>query len=299
MLKKFLDLLTPSERRRARLLLGLILIMALLDMIGVASIMPFMAVLANPDLVKTNVLLETAYAFSGHFGVTTIEQFLFALGILVFSMLMISLAFKALTTYAQLRFTLMREYSISTRLVEGYLRQPYSWFLGHHSADLGKTILSEVSQVISGGLIPMINIIAQGAVATALIIMLMLIDLKLAFIVGLTLGTAYAVIFKLTRGLLARMGAERMKANQARFSVVSEAFGAAKEVKVGGLEEIYIRRFSDPAQIYARRQAAAQVISQVPRYALEAIAFGGMLLVVLYLMARSGSFADALPITAL
>ena len=36
-LKKLLDLLTQSERKRAGLLLGMILTMALLDMLGVAS----------------------------------------------------------------------------------------------------------------------------------------------------------------------------------------------------------------------------------------------------------------------
>jgi len=89
-----------------------------------------------------------------------------------------------------------------------------------------------------------------------------------------------------------------VKANQQRFTAVSEAFGASKEVKVGGLEQAYIQRFSGPAQTYAGHQAAARVIGQLPHFALEAIAFGGMLLVVLYLMAQSGSFASALPIIA-
>jgi ABC-type multidrug transport system fused ATPase/permease subunit len=298
-LKKLLDLLTPHERRRAGVLLGMILIMALLDMLGVASIMPFMAVLANPELVKTNEILKTAYAVSSNLGVDSPEQFLFALGIGVFVLLVGSLAFKALTTYAQLRFTLMREYSLGRRLVEGYLYQPYSWFLNRHSADLGKTILSEVSTVIGGGLMPIMTLIAQGAVAIALLTLLIVMDPKLALTVGLTLATAYGLIYKTTSGLLVRMGIERVKANQERFTAVSEAFGAAKEVKVGGLEHAYIQRFADPAQTYARHQASAQVISQLPRFALEAIAFGGMLLVMLYLMAQSGSFASALPIIAL
>jgi ABC-type multidrug transport system fused ATPase/permease subunit len=298
-LKKLLDLLTPHERKRAGLLLGMILVMALLDMLGVASIMPFMAVLANPELVETNALLKTAYAASRNFGVDSPEQFLFALGMLVFVLLVSSLAFKALTTYAQLRFTLLREYSIGKRLVEGYLNQPYSWFLNRHSADLGKTILSEVGTVIGGVLAPFMNLIAQGAVAIALLTLLIVMDPKLAVIVGLTLAATYGLIFKATSSLLARMGTERVKANQERFTAVSEAFGAAKEVKVGGLEHAYIQRFADPAQTYARHQASAQVISQMPRFALEAIAFGGMLLVMLYLMAQSGSFASALPIIAL
>jgi len=298
-LKKLLSLLTPPERKRAGLLLGMILTMALLDMIGVVSIMPFMAVVANPEQVETNAILKTAYAVSNNFGINTTEEFLFLLGMLVFVLLLVSLAFKALTTYAQLRFTLMREYSIGKRLVEGYLHQPYSWFLSRHSADLGKTILSEVSTVIHQGVMPMMNLIAQGAVATALLTLLIFIDPKLALIVGLTLATAYALIFKATRGFLARTGNERDKANQGRFTAVSEAFGASKEVKVGGLEQAYINRFCGPAQTFARHQATAQVISQLPRFALEAIAFGGMLLVVLYLVVQSGSFASALPVVAL
>ena len=138
--KKYIALLTPPERKRAGGLMGMILVMAVLDMLGVASIMPFMAVLANPDLVQTNAALNTAFTTSRHIGIHTPEQFLFALGVLVFVLLVTSLAFKALTTYAQIRFALMREYSISKRLVEGYLHQPYSWFLNRHSADLDKDI---------------------------------------------------------------------------------------------------------------------------------------------------------------
>ncbi len=147
-IKKVFFLLTPSERRQAYLLLLMILIMALLDMIGVASILPFMAVLTNPSLVETNLILNSIYKFSFIFGIENKQQFLFALGILVFVLLVISLTFKAITTYVQVRFIQMREYTIGKRLVEGYLHQPYSWFLNRHSADLGKTILSEVVIVI-------------------------------------------------------------------------------------------------------------------------------------------------------
>lgn len=299
MIKKFLKLLTSTERKRAGLLLGMIMVMGLLDMLGVASIMPFMAVLGNSEIVETNAILNRTFIIANNFGIDTAEQFIFALGILVFIFLVISLVFKSFTTYVQLRFTLMREYSLGKRLVEGYLHQPYSWFLNRHSADLGKSILSEVAQVIGGGFIPMMNLISHGTVAIALLFLLIMVDPKLAFIVSLTLTSAYALIYKATRNMLKRNGEERYKANKERFTVVSEAFGAAKEVKVGGLEQAYIDRFSDPARTFAMHQATAQVIGQLPRFAMEAIAFGGMLLVVLYLMAQSGNISSALPIIAL
>jgi ATP-binding cassette, subfamily B, bacterial PglK len=299
MLKKLIDLLTPPERKRAGVLMGMILVMAFLDMLGVASILPFMAVLANPELVQTSAALNTAFILSRHIGIHTPEQFLFALGVLVFVLLVTSLAFKALTTYAQTRFALMREYSIGKRLVEGYLHQPYSWFLNRHSADLGKTILSEVGTVVYNGMLPLMTLMAQSTVALALLILLVIVDPLLALSAGVVLGLAYAGIFAVMSGWLKRLGQARIEANKERFTAVSEAFGAAKEVKVSGLEQAYIQRFAKPAEIYAKGQATAQVIAQLPRFALEAIAFGGLLLVILYLMAKSSSFVSALPMIAL
>lgn len=298
-LKKLLALLSPSERKRAAVLMGMMLVMAFLDVLGVASIMPFMAVLANPELLQTNAVLNTAFTASQHTGIHTTEQFLFALGVLVFVLLVTSLAFKALTTYTQIRFALMREYSIGKRLVEGYLHQPYSWFLNRHSADLGKTILLEVSAVVDGGLTPLMTLIAQSTVALSLLILLIIVDPLLALSVGMVLGLAYGGIFAVMSGWLKRLGQARIRANKERFTAVSEAFGAAKEVKVGGLEQAYIQCFAKPAEIYAKGQVTVSLIKQLPRYILEAIAFGGMLLVILYLMAKSGSFAGALPVISL
>ena len=180
----------------------------------------------------------------------------------------------------------MREYSIGKHLVESYLHQPYSWFLNRHSADLGKNILSEVSAVIDYGLIPLMTLIAQSAVASALLLLLVIVDPFMALSVGLVLGCAYGSIFLLIRGWINVLGEARVEANKQRFNAVVEAFSATKEVKVGGLEQVYMERFAKPAEIYARGQATAQVIAHLPRYALEAVAFGGMLLVLLYLMGK-------------
>jgi ABC-type bacteriocin/lantibiotic exporter with double-glycine peptidase domain len=144
----------------------------------------------------------------------------------VLVLLVLSLAFKALTTYVQTHFALMREYSIGKRLVEGYLHQPYSWFLNRHSADLGKTILSEVQTVIYNGILPLMTLLAQSAVTIALLCLLLLVDPILAVSAGLVLGIAYGGILVLVSGWLSKLGQERIQANQERYTVLSEAFGA-------------------------------------------------------------------------
>ena len=296
---KISNLLSGVERKRAFFLLIMILFMALLDALGVASIMPFIAVLTNPGLIETNIVINKVYKYLNVFGVNTNQEFLFILGLFVFFILVFSLIFKAFLTYMQLSFTSMCEYNLSKRITENYLNQPYSWFLSRHSADLGKTILSEVGLIISKGLKPLMNLITYGTIAFAILVLLVIADPLLALIIGFTLGVAYLSIYKFTRSFLTRIGNERLKANQKRFTIVSEAFGAAKELKVGSLEKAFLDRFSNPAKTLARHSAIAGAISQLPRYALEMIAFGGMLLLILYLMVQKAIFINVLPLIAL
>ena len=128
------------------------------------------------------------------------------------------------------------------------------------------------------------EIIAKGILVIMLIILLILVDPKLALIVGCTLLVAYYFIFNLVRKYLNRIGEERVKNNEKRFKVVTEAFGASKEVKLGGLERIYINLFSDSAKIFALTQASAFVINKIPRFILEAVAIVSILLLILYTM---------------
>ena len=297
--KKIFFILSKQDRQKALLLLIMIIMMAILDMIGVASILPFMAVLTSPDLVETNTILNKMFTISKSFGIQNINDFLFALGLLVFILLVISLSFKALTSYVQVRFVQMREFSIGKRLIEGYLHQPYSWFLNRHSSDLGKSILSEVSTFVSGGLSPLMELIAKGLVAITLITLLVIADPKLAIVVGASLIGAYVIIFKFIRRYLNKIGKDRLKNNELRYLAISEAFGAAKEVKVRGLEETYVKIFSKASKLFARTQATSQALALLPRFILEIIAFGGILLIILYIISKTGSFNSALPILSL
>ena len=297
--KKILYFLTPHERRSAGLLLLMIFIMALIEMIGVASILPFMAVLTNPGLVETNSTLNTMFQSLSIFGIDNNQQFLTVLAILVFLFLITSISFKAFTVYVQTRFIHMRDYSISRRLIEAYLRQPYSWFLNQHSSNLGKNILSEVSQVVGGGLQQFIDLIAKSMVSIVMIFLLIIVNPIIALTIGSFLGGAYLIIFLCIRIYLKKIGKKRFQANELRFKVANEAFNGIKEIEIRGLKQYYIDRFSDPAKAYSQTHTSSQVLSQLPRFFLEAITFGGMLILILYMMTKTDSFNNALPMISL
>src|SRR5699024_631933 len=143
------------------ILLLLVLVMGVTEAVGVASIMPFITLLSDPHVIETNPQLQTLYRFSGS---STKDGFLVLIGAGVFVIVVTSLLFKTITLYALVRFGYMRNFSLSTRLLTISLRQPYAWFLSQHSADLGKTVLSEVDHVVSTAVVPAMKLLAQTVV---------------------------------------------------------------------------------------------------------------------------------------
>ena len=170
----------------------------------------------------------------------------------------------------------MREFTIGKRLVEGYLHQPYSWFLNRHSSDLAKTILSEINEIITSGIKPFLDLIAKGMITIAIITLLIVANPKIALLVSVSLIGVYFIIFYIARETINKIGIDRLKNNELRYMAISETFGAIKEIKVGKLEKIYLNRFSKPARSFAKKASSTQIIGQLPRYILEAITFGGV-----------------------
>jgi ATP-binding cassette, subfamily B, bacterial PglK len=292
--KKIFEMLGDRERTQFYWLIALTITMGILDVMGVASIMPFLAVVANPEVIETNAILNTFYRISG---TQDVQSFLIVLAAAMFLFVLGTTLFRALTFYALTYFTQMRTLSLATRLMEHYLSQPYVWFLTRHSSDLGKTILSEVSQVVNGPLSATLRLIANSILILFLVIFLLVLEPRAAIGAAVLFGGSYGLIYIIVGARLSRMGRERVDANRAKFQVMQEAMGGIKNVKLLNLERSYIDRFKKPAGTLARNQASLAVISELPRNLLEVIAFGGMILFVLWLLAtRDGGVAGIIPL---
>ncbi len=298
-IEKIFIILSRNERVRSVYLLFLIISMALIDMIGIASVMPFIALLTNPEIILSNKIINYAYQKSSIFGVEDEQSFLILTGFFVFFLLIISIIVKALTAYFQSRYIRYCEYSLSKRLTRKYIYQPYSWFLNQNSSEIGKTILSETGNVIGKGLGPAVSLITNVIVTLTLLIMLLYVDFKLTLIVAITVGLFYMIFYLLIRKLLNKVAKKNFKDNGLKFKALLEAFSASKEVKAGGLEQIFINRFSKPAKSMAYNSTLVDILTILPRFALEAISFGGLILVIIFYMLATDNITSVLPIIAL
>lgn len=282
------------QRWRFRFLVALMMLAGLADLVGVAMILPFLAVVANPETIEARDSLRLIYETLGF---ETAFDFVKFLGLAVFAAVMAGIAIRALTTYLQTRFWRGVAMTLGIDLLRRYLSHPYEWFLQHHSADLGKSILEEVHDVVVGSVAPGMRVIANLIVLICLVGLLVAVEPLGATVMGALLVVCFGLIYRRLRAYLGRIGADRRVAKREKHQITAEALKGIKEVKTLGLEDAYLHRFVDPSARVARHQAAVAILGEMPRFALEALAFGGMLLFMIWLMwSRDGALEEALPV---
>jgi ABC-type multidrug transport system fused ATPase/permease subunit len=281
-IRKALTLLDRSERWKLVVLLLFAALNGLAQVAGIGSVMPFIGVLTNPELVQENSLLRWAH---GQLGAPSAHAFLLLLGAGVLVTFVLSNIFVAFTQWFTYRFSQANQYRLSMRLFDAYLRKPYTYHIQHNSADIGKNILTETQtftqQVLLAGLE------AVGFGVSALFIMLFLVWLNplVAAAAFAVIGGGYGLLYMVLRVRMRQLGWNRLRANTGRFKAANETFGAIKEIKVAGRETAFLDRYGVEAKRFAEAMAAHQIIKNLPRHLVEIVGLGSVLLLVLLLVA--------------
>jgi ATP-binding cassette, subfamily B, bacterial PglK len=296
MLSTIRKVLALFDRRDKSILLclsGLTVLMALIQTVGVASIMPFMNLVGNPDLIDESRWLSWLYE---RFGFDAYRTFLIFVGMMVLAVMAFSNGFTALTNWLLIRFAWRQENRIAVRLLGKYLHEPYVFYLNRNTADLAKNILAEVREVIRGVVKPGMHLFAQAIVAFCIFTLLVVVDPLLATASALVLGGAYVILYAAVRRRQARLGRMRLAASAERFKAAAEALGGIKETKVLDRQDLFLKRFAKPARRFSRVNASNALITELPRYALETLAFGGIIVIILYLLYTQNDFGQVMAV---
>jgi ABC-type multidrug transport system fused ATPase/permease subunit len=275
------SLLDEREKRNAWFVLLLVIVSAFSASAMVASIMPFLTVLAAPERIQEISLLREAYRI-GQFEDNT--SFLFALGLASIIVIILANAFQILRVFLVTRYIFGRAHSISFRMLSSYLRQPYSFFLKNHSGEMGTKVLSESQQVVTQFFKPVADACASSLTILALFALLLYVNPVLSLSIFGLFGGIYGATLVSTRRMVKRIGRERTEANAARYKIANEALTGVKDIKLLAREWAYLDRYAKPSRSMTTSLAKVQAISQVPQYVMHALAFGGMVLLCLILL---------------
>ena len=280
-IKELFNLLTPSQRKRFYVLQILVAIMAVLEIFGVASMIPFMAVVGDMSQLQEDTLIAQIYKSSG---ITSESQFVFILGVFVLLALSISTIISMFTVWKLSIFAHQIGTELADRLYTHYLKQGWLFHASGSSAQLTKKIATETIRVTANILVPLMHMNSKILLVFLLSLSIFIYNPKVAMIGISIFVVTYIVLFRIVRMRLASFGKATSDVTEQRFRLMNEGFGGIKDVLLLGRDSDFIGRFNKTGNILAYSQGTANAIIQAPRYLVELIAFGSIILLILYLM---------------
>ena len=295
-LKQLWQILSPLDKRKVIYVFILVMGMAFIESAGVISIMPFLAVLSNPNVVESNSYLKQLYDFTG---AANKQNFILYLGFLSLFVVMCSTVFKIVTQYAVNRFASLQRHYFSTRLLKTYLQQNYEFFIQRNSATLVKNILSEVDQLIWTMILPALTLMSYGVVLLSMVGILLLYDPLMAIATAFVLGLFYASIYMLVRKKLTQIGQEFTQANKERYQTCQEALAGIKDVMINNAEHGYIKQFEESSRVFARHIATRETLGQVPLNVIETVGYGCLIGLAMLLVVSGKEVSHILPVLGL
>ena len=294
LIMQFFALLSKSQRKRFYALQILVVVMAFTEIVGVASIIPFMALVGDMNQLQQDTIIAQVYQLSG---ITSESQFVFLLGFGVLIMLFFSAIISMFTLWRLSMFANVIGSEIADRLFTHYLNQRWLFHSTGSSAQLTKKIAIETRRVTDNLLTPLMLMNARVVFILLMTISIFFFDPIIAIAGFSFFGVAYFILYRVVRKRLERNGINISDVSEQRFRLMNEGFGGIKDILLLGRASDFITRFNKTGVILANSMGSNVGLSLVPRYFIELLAFGSMIGLILYLIATyEGNLGTILPI---
>lgn len=291
-IRRLLEIFNTKEKLKFGKLFIAILFTVFLEIVGVASILPFMEMIARPDAIEQSTWLTKAYNF---FGFENPRQLLITTGLGIICLIGLSSFISILTTWMQYKYSWDTAHELGMRLLKSYIKKPYAFYLTRNTAEMQAYIIGEVGSLTGGVIIPMIEIISRSLVSIIIFLLLLYIDTQIALVMFCSLGGAYLLIFLARQNFLKKIGSHRINMNMLRYKSLGELLGGIKTVKVYNEQQFFYNRYEKASSEFCDVQPRYNLILAAPHYVLEFLAFGGILGITLFLYTSMGNITTAIP----
>ena len=268
-------LLLRSERKEAGVVAVSIMLNSVASVLGVSSVLPFLTVLSDPNMISEVDSLAWAYdqfEFGSKYG------FLVYLGLLSLTLILVSNAVQIVNGYVNVRFTTLLQQRFSTSLFAHYLRQPLEFFIGRHSGEMESNIFNECREVVANYYKPLVTLATSSLVVLGMLALAVWVNPRVGFASIVLIGGVYAAIHYYTKRYIQQVGDKRIIASSDRHKVAGEAIEGIKHIKIEGAEEHFFEEFRKPSMELAGYQVRVELISQLPRFLVHSSIFGGVVL---------------------
>ena len=291
--RKVFSLFNAKERWQAAALMVAAMATALMQVASVGSILPLLRVLTDRAVVTSDPFLTWAFTT---FGFNSTNVFLIVLGAGVVALLIVTNTLMAANAWLVYRFAWDRHHAISVRLLQHYLDQPYVSYLTRDTSLMARNVLNEIRDLTDGVVLPLLRLFSTSVTVVFILGFLIWYSPFVSLAISIIFGTSYGIIFLLVRRVLRRAGRDKVEANGIRFRQVNQAFEGIKDVKLLGVEAAFLADFIPASWRYSRAGALQLVLGEVPRFGLEGVVFGTLLMVMLILAVQTGDMEQVIPL---
>jgi ATP-binding cassette, subfamily B, bacterial PglK len=294
--KRALILLSPGERRRVYLIVLTSIGAGVIQTVSILSIMPFIVLLANPDLLQSSVPIMRLYSF---LDVGSYHEFLSVLGIFAIVVLTAGNLFIAFEQWLSHRFLSLLGHRVKKLVLQRMLRKPYEYFVANNSARLTDVILHQVERVVEGVIGTFVSVLSSVALAAFIVLMLLVVSLETTLVTLLGLLVAYLAVFLLVRRRIDRHGAELTTLSASILTAVKEVLEGIREIRTRGAESFFSERFATETLKMSKLEVRYGLLSYLPHFLLETVVFAGFIAVALYYVFETSNTGISLSYIAL
>ncbi|WEJ63133.1 ABC transporter ATP-binding protein [Thiomicrorhabdus lithotrophica] len=271
--------------------------MAFAELVGVASMAPFMALVGDITILQRDNLLAALYQQSG---LTSEYDFVLLVGIGVLFLLIVAALISMYTTWKLSVFGVKVGTEISDRLYIHYMTRPWLFHANSSSAQLTKQIANETGRVTNQVIRPLMNMNGRLGLALFFVIAIVLYNPLVALVTVAFVGSTYSVLFLFFKRRLKENGRAISSIATERYRLMNDGFGGIKDVLLLGKQASFVESFKESSLLFTKSISSNLVIGQIPRYFMELIAFGSIIVLILYLIySHDGNLGIILPILSI
>ena len=283
-----------AQRRRIQLgvLLLVMLASSMAEVLSLAAVLPFLAVLANPTGLWNQPLVQQ---WAPRLGIASAEALLLPITIAFAAAALAAGAIRLLNLWLNDRLAAAIGSDLSCEAYRRTLYQPYAVHLARNSSELIASISTDVQRVIFQLLKPLLLLLSSGLIALSLIVALLAIDASIALGAGLVVGLVYVLAMAAGRRPLQQLGQRQVSLNRQLIQALQEGLGAIRDVLLDGSQVFYAGTYRQVELPLRRVQADSSFLSTYPRLVLEPV---GMALIAVMglLLVRQQGVSRALPL---
>lgn len=288
------SLFSAKDRRQLWLVVSTIVIGSVLEAAAIGLTVPFISMVTDPGRLAASAGPWLPSAWLTDPNRLAVRG---AAALLVFYV--VKNIFMTVTTFVQFRFVYGGQTSLSQRLFTAYLRAPWLFHVNHNSGDLLRNVNVEVPLVYNGVLLPLLTVATEGLVSVALLAVLVLVDPWASLIGLVTLGGASWLFYLFVRKRTDALGVTQQQTRGAMIRAVNEGLGAIKDTRVLGREHYFARAYARHSNDFAAANSFLATVTQLPRFFLETVAIGGVMLVLMAMSWQGRPSSDAVSLLAL